>query len=63
MLNNYEKKYPGTEFMIERFENAEKLLDMVREKEYMPDFILMDIYMPEKMGIENHMLRQNYQLS
>ncbi|MCI8509587.1 MAG: response regulator transcription factor [Lachnospiraceae bacterium] len=52
MLNNYEKKYPGTEFMIERFENAEKLLDMVREKEYMPDFILMDIYMPEKMGIE-----------
>lgn len=52
MLNNYGKKHPGTEFMIERFENADKLLDVIREKEYTPDFILMDIYMPEKMGIE-----------
>lgn len=52
MLKNYEKKYPQTEFAIECFSSADKLLCAVREKDYTPDIILMDIYMPEKMGIE-----------
>lgn len=52
MLRNYEKKYPQTNFMIECFKNADELIHAVREKDYTPDIILMDIYMPEKMGIE-----------
>lgn len=52
MLNNYEKKYPETDFMIERFENADDLLYRISKKAYLPDLILMDIYMPEKMGID-----------
>lgn len=51
MLKNYAERHPGAEFMIERFESADELLDKVREN-YMPDFILMDIYMPKKLGIE-----------
>lgn len=52
MLNNYEKKYPEMDFMIERFENADDLLYRISKKAYLPDLILMDIYMPEKMGID-----------
>lgn len=52
MLSVYEEKYPEADFMVECFENADELLRMIREKNYMPDLILMDIYMPGKMGIE-----------
>lgn len=52
MLDNYEKKHPGMDFMVECFENAEELLYMAKEKNYVPDLIIMDIYMPEKMGID-----------
>lgn len=52
MLRNYEKKYPQTNFMIECFKNADELIHAVRDKDYTPDIILMDIYMPEKMGID-----------
>ena len=52
MLKNYEKKHPKAEFAIECFKSADELLDQVREKNYIPDFILMDIYMPKKLGIE-----------
>ena len=52
LLNLYEKEHPGTAFLVERFENAIELLYRVREKNYLPDFVLMDIYMPEKTGIE-----------
>ena len=52
MLNQYEKSRSGTEFQIERFENADELLYTVREKNYMPDLMILDIYMPDKMGIE-----------
>ena len=52
MLRRYEKMHPGAEFSMERFEDAEKLLYKVRETGYEPDFILMDIYLPEKMGIQ-----------
>lgn len=47
LLSDYEKKYPGTEFMTRRFENADELLWLVREKKYMPDLIFMDIYLPD----------------
>lgn len=52
LLNIYEKEHPGTTFLIERFESADELLCKVREKNYMPDFVLMDVYMPDKTGIE-----------
>lgn len=58
MLNKYEKKYPGLDLAIRRFENADELLYLVREENYMPDMIFMDIYMPDKkrnsypLGIE-----------
>lgn len=52
MLRHYGEKHPGAEFSVKRFERADELLDRVRERNYVPDMILMDIYMPEKPGIE-----------
>lgn len=52
MIRNYGRKYSQTDFMIESFESADELIYAVREKDYTPDLILLDIYMPEKMGIE-----------
>lgn len=52
MLKDYERKISRVDFLIERFESADELIYAVREKDYTPDLILMDIYMPEKMGID-----------
>lgn len=48
LLGDYEKKYPGSEFMIRCFESVGELLCLFREKNYIPDLIFMDIYMPDK---------------
>ena len=50
MLNVYQSKNPKCELVIERFESAEELLDAVRGKKLLPDLLLLDIYMPEKLG-------------
>lgn len=50
ILNAYRNANPKCELEIERFESAERLLDAVREENYMPDILLLDIYMPEKLG-------------
>ncbi len=34
------------------FDNADKLLARIRDYQYTPDLIVMDIYMPKKMGID-----------
>lgn len=52
MLKSYGKEHPETEFIMERFLNADSLLNRIREKNYKPDFIFMDIYMSEKSGID-----------
>ncbi len=52
LLGEYERRYTEADFKVERFECAEGLLGMVRQKGYQPDLIIMDIYMPDKMGIE-----------
>ena len=52
MLRIYESVHPDIEFVIKRFQSADHLIDCVRQNEYAPDCILMDIYMPEKLGIE-----------
>ena len=43
---------PKLGIVAKGFECADELLYMVKEENYMPDMILMDIYMPEKMGID-----------
>lgn len=52
MLKRYGERHPEAEFSIGRFESADELLNKVRMKNYAPDIMLMDIYMPEKLGIE-----------
>ncbi len=52
MLYDYGKAHGGLELGVERFESAGQLLDKVREKGYVPDLIFMDIYMPDKLGID-----------
>lgn len=46
----YMKRHSISDFTIKRFENAEELLYVMRNKDYMPDVLLLDIYMPEKLG-------------
>ena len=50
LLNSYVKKHLETELMVKRFESADELLCTVREENYMPDMIFMDIYMPDQQG-------------
>lgn len=50
LLRIYEEKHTNLDFMVERFERAETLLYMVREKGYEPDMIFMDIFMPGEKG-------------
>ena len=52
MLKNYQNQHPKQELVIERFSCVEELLYMVREESFVPDLIFMDIYMPEKQGME-----------
>lgn len=52
MIKDYEKKYPEYELKLDKFENTEKLLRMVRENGYEPDLLILDIIMPGKTGIE-----------
>lgn len=46
----YRKRRSVSDFTIKRFENAEELLYVMRNEDYMPDVLLLDIYMPEKLG-------------
>lgn len=52
ILDSYREQRPECDFSVERFEDAEELLWMIREKGYSPDLLFMDIYMPGKQGIE-----------
>ncbi len=52
ILEAYCRKYNEPDFAIDWFENAEILLTSVKEEKYEPDLVLMDIYMPGKLGIE-----------
>lgn len=52
ILKSYREQHTVYDFSIERFEDVNELLRMVREKEYVPDLLFMDIYMPDKQGIE-----------
>ncbi len=52
MLNVYEKLHPQYSLSIQCFTNATELLDKIKGNDYMPDLVLMDIYMPERQGME-----------
>lgn len=51
MLNNYQKYHIEMDLKIEAFKSVNELLRISREENYMPDLLLLDIYMPEKLGI------------
>ncbi len=48
LLDDYEKKHLGLNFVIRCFKHADELLCAVEKENYMPDVIFMDIYMPDK---------------
>ena len=48
LLSVYEEEHPESEILVERFESANELIHMIRSKNYIPDAIFMDIYMPDK---------------
>lgn len=52
LLSDYGDQYSGSEFVIRHFRSAKELLYMVREENYLPDLLFMDIYMPDKTGME-----------
>ncbi len=52
MIKSYSERHANCNVAIERFTSAEELLFAVKEKKYLPDLLFMDIYMPEKSGIE-----------
>lgn len=52
MLKRYCMQHADCDFQIDRFANANELLWMVNEEEYMPDLLLLDILMQGTSGID-----------
>ena len=53
LLNAYEQEHPEVDFMIERFESADELIYRIEDKNYAPDLIFMDIFMPGPGGVSD----------
>lgn len=51
-LASYQNRKQEVEYKTERFFSAESLLQQVREDRYMPDILLLDIFMSGKSGME-----------
>ncbi len=52
MLDLYGMRHTEGNFSIKRFAGAEQMLQQIREGEYEPDLLLLDIYMHGKLGTE-----------
>ncbi|MDE7311714.1 MAG: LytTR family DNA-binding domain-containing protein [Eubacterium sp.] len=52
MLKLYQDQHPEFTFSIRQFQKAEELLWMVQEKNYTPDLLIIDIFMPGKLGVD-----------
>ncbi|MBD5533746.1 MAG: response regulator transcription factor [Lachnospiraceae bacterium] len=52
IFTGYGDKHPEIELKIKRFASADELIYAIREKQYTPDLITLDIYMPDKTGID-----------
>lgn len=55
ILIEYKKKHPQADFIIECFESADELLYRIEDRNYAPDLIFMDIFMPGPEGISESM--------
>lgn len=53
ILNDYEQEHPEVDFIVERFESADELIYRIEDKNYSPDLIFMDIYMPGPGGVSD----------
>lgn len=52
LLERYRERHDDCSFQTDCFENVNELLIKMEESGYMPDILLMDIYMPGKLGIQ-----------
>ena len=52
LLEEYGKEKRELEYKTWRFTNGEALLREIREGSCIPDLLLLDIFMPERTGIE-----------
>lgn len=52
LLDSYYRKHPEFEFQVEQFQSSGKLLEKVKNGEYVPDILFLDIYMQGKLGTE-----------
>lgn len=50
LLSACGQNYPESDFVIQCFEDTDELLSMVKESNYLPDLVFLDIYMPGKQG-------------
>ena len=50
-LASYQGRKQEVEYKTERFSSAEALLQQVRENGYLPDILLLDIFMSGKNGM------------
>ena len=53
ILSDYEKSHPEVDFMVECFESADELLYRIEDRNYAPDLIFMDIFMPGPGGVSD----------
>ncbi len=51
-LEQYQKVRTSVTYQTDCFANAQALLEKIRSENYMPDILLLDIFMPGKNGIE-----------
>ncbi|MCI8936136.1 MAG: response regulator transcription factor [Lachnospiraceae bacterium] len=63
-LHAYGRRNPMLRYGIKRFDNAQRLIDWVREEREIPDLLLMDIFMPGKNGLEavRELRRDGYEM-
>ena len=50
LLSAYEQKHSNTDFVIQCFESTDRLLDRIKERDYAPELVFMDIYMQGEQG-------------
>ncbi len=51
-LEEYRNRNPEFQYRAETYQDAQMLLNRIREQKDVPDLLLMDIFMPGKTGIE-----------
>ena len=52
MLEIYQKEHRECVFLIRRFQRADELIGFTCEKGYRPDLVIMDVFMPGKLGVD-----------